>query len=114
MGALIRVQNKGQVTIPTRVRSLAGISEGDLVEASFQRGKIILTPKIVIDRSKFAAADDEYTPEQRRTIDARLAHSAEDIKRGRTYGPFKTADEAIKFLRKEIKARKPRRKTSKP
>lgn len=40
-----------------------------------------------------AAADVEYTPEQRRVIDARLAKSDEDIKHGRVYGPFNTAEE---------------------
>ena len=114
MSTLVKVQHKGQVTIPTRLRTRAGLSEGDLVEASFRRGKIILTPKVVIDRSQFPTADDEYTPAQRRALDARLAESTEDIKTGRTYGPFNTAEEAVKFLRKEIRARKAgRRKTSK-
>lgn len=81
MGALVKVQHKGQVTIPTRLRTRAGISEGDLVEASFHRGKIILTPKLPVDRSQFPTADDEYTPAQRRAIDARLAESEEDLKR---------------------------------
>jgi hypothetical protein len=40
------------------------------VEFSFERGKIVITPKVVIDRSKFPTADDEYTPAQRRAIDA--------------------------------------------
>jgi AbrB family looped-hinge helix DNA binding protein len=111
MSTIVRVQKKGQVTLPTRLRSQAGITDGDLVEARFQRGKIILTPKVVIDRSKFPTADDEYTPAQRRVIDARLVESAEDVKKGRTYGPFDTANEAIKFLHKEIKARKSKRKT---
>jgi hypothetical protein len=43
-------------------------------------------------------ADDEYTPEQRRLIDARLALSKDDFKNGRTYGPFETASEMIDFL----------------
>ena len=33
-----------------------------MVEASLQRGKIVLTPKMVIDRSKFSTADNDYTP----------------------------------------------------
>ncbi len=103
MSTLVRVQHKGQVTIPTRLRRQAGISEGHLIEASFRRGKIILTPKLVIDRSQFPTADDEYTPEQRRFIDARLAESEDDIKRGRTFGPFHTAAEMIEFLHSHAK-----------
>lgn len=39
----------GQVTISTRLRKQAGIVEGDLVEATFHRGKLLLTPKLVIE-----------------------------------------------------------------
>ena len=45
--------------------------------------KIVITPQLMIDHSKFPSADGEYTPAQRRVIDARLAKSDEDIKLGR-------------------------------
>jgi AbrB family looped-hinge helix DNA binding protein len=112
MSTLVKVQHKGQVTIPTRLRRQAGISEGDLVEASFHRGKIVLAPKLVIDRPKFPTADDEYTPEQRRIIDARLAEAEEDFKAGRSYGPFGTHKEFIASLHRE--AKKLRAKRTKP
>lgn len=64
-----------------------------------QRGKIVLTPKLVVDRSKSPNADDEYTPSQRRIIDARLDESEEDLKRGRTAGPFNSAGEMIAYMR---------------
>jgi AbrB family looped-hinge helix DNA binding protein len=105
MSTIVRVQHKGQVTIPTRLRTQAGIAEGDFVEATFHRGKIVLTPKMVIDRSEFPNADDEYTPAQRRTIDARLAKGLADVKKGRTVGPFNTADEMIASMRQELKKR---------
>ena len=103
MTTLVKVHRKGQMTLPSRLRAAIGVAEGDLVEASVQHGKIVLTPKLVIDRSKFPNADDEYTPAQRRIIDARLAKSDQDIKRGRTYGPFNTADEMIASLEANIK-----------
>jgi AbrB family looped-hinge helix DNA binding protein len=103
MPTLIKVQDKGQVTIPNRIRSKAGLAKGDLVEAAFERGKIVLTPKTVIDRSKFPSADDDYTPAQRRAIDARLKKSLEEVKRGHTAGPFKTATEMIASLKRELK-----------
>ena len=101
-----KIQNKGQVTIPTTVRRQAGLSKGDLVNFAFQRGKIVITPTLVINRSKFPTADDEYTPEQRRIIDARLAKAEADIKAGRVHGPFGSASEAIDFLHREIRSRK--------
>ena len=55
------------------------------------------------DRSKFPAAGDEYTPKQRRIIDARLAESAQDIRAGRLYGPFETHEEMVQFLHHHTK-----------
>lgn len=101
MTTLVRIHRKGQMTLPTRLRTLAGIAEGDLAEAAFQRGKIVITPKLAIDRSQFPTADDEYTPRQRRIIDARLAKADQDIKHGRVYGPFDTHEEFIAALHKE-------------
>ena len=98
-----KIQNKGQVTIPTAVRRQAGLVKGDLVNFAFQRGKIVITPKLVLDRSTFPTADDEYTPAQRRFIDARLTKALEEVKQGRTAGPFHTADEMIASLKQELK-----------
>lgn len=100
MSTIVRVQKKGQVTLPTRLRSQAGITDGDLIEATFQRGKIILTPKVVIDRLHFPHADDEYTPAQRRIIDARLDKADADIRAGRVSRTFETAEEFIADLHK--------------
>jgi AbrB family looped-hinge helix DNA binding protein len=111
MSSTAKIQHKGQVTIPTRVRNQAGLSTGDLVEFSFLRGKIVITPKVAIDRSQFPNADDEYTPTQRRIIDARLAKSDEDIKAGRVRGPFDTHQEFLAALHKE--AAKPVKKKTK-
>jgi len=103
MNTTARIQHKGQVTIPTSVRRKAGLSKGDLVNFAFLRGKIIITPKLVIDRSRFPNADDEYTPEQRRIIDARLAEGLADIKAGRVYGPFETHEAMMRSLRSQVK-----------
>jgi AbrB family looped-hinge helix DNA binding protein len=108
MTALVKIQRKGQMTLPSRLRSAIGVAEGDLVEASVERGKIVLTPKLVVDRCKPPIADDEYTPAQRRIIDARLAEGLEDIKQGRVHGPFATHKEMMNSLRahgKKAKAR---------
>lgn len=99
MTTLVKIHRKGQMTLPSRLRSALGVTDGDVVEAKLWRGKILITPKTVIDRSQFPNADDEYTPEQRRIIDARLAKSEEDLKNGRTYGPFNTADEMVAHIK---------------
>ena len=107
-----KIQNKGQVTIPTSVRRHAGLSKGDLVNFAFQRGKIVITPKLVIDRSKVSTADDEYTPEQRRIIDARLAKGLADIEAGRTFGPFNSIDEMIAHMKRGLRNNAARRKVT--
>ena len=90
MGTIVKVQRKGQVTIPTRLRAQLGLVDGDLVEASAHRGRIVLTPKIIVDR--------EYTPAQRRIIDARLAKAEADVKAGRVSKPFSNHSEFIADL----------------
>lgn len=100
MSTIVKIQRKGQVTIPTRLRVQVGLVDGDLVEAKAERGKIVLTPKLIVDR--------EYTPAQRRVIDARLAVSLEQAKRGETRGPFETHEEMITFLHREAKRARPK------
>jgi len=103
MTTLVKIHRKGQMTLPSRLRSLAGITEGDLVEATFKQGKIVITPKLVVDRSQFPNADDEYTPAQRRIIDTRLAKADVDIKAGRVSRAFGTHQDLIADLHKEAK-----------
>jgi AbrB family looped-hinge helix DNA binding protein len=107
MTTLVRIQRKGQMTLPSRLRSAIGVAEGDLVEASVQSGKIVLTPKLVIDPT-----DDRYTPAQRRAIDRGIAQSLREYKQGRGFGPFDTHEAFIASLHKEaakLRAKKTRR-----
>jgi len=76
----VTVGNKSALVVPPGVRRRAGLKHGDRVEFRVS-GSVI---KIV----QLPSADVEYTPAQRRFIDARLAESAEDLNRGRTFGPF--------------------------
>ena len=36
MNALVKIHRKGQMTLPSRLRTAVGVAEGDLVEASYQ------------------------------------------------------------------------------
>jgi AbrB family looped-hinge helix DNA binding protein len=103
MNATAKIQHKGQVTIPTSVRRLAGLSKGDLVNFAFQRGKIIITPRVAIDRSQFPNADDEYTPAQRKAINRGIAQSEKEYKQGKGLGPFDSHAEFIASLHKAVK-----------
>jgi bifunctional DNA-binding transcriptional regulator/antitoxin component of YhaV-PrlF toxin-antitoxin module len=89
--SLVKLKTRGEVTLPSALRERAGLSVGDLGEARFEKGKITLTPKSLIDR--------------------RIEEGLEDIRRGRTYGPFDTADQMIESLQRNMKERAKAKKT---
>ncbi len=109
MSSIVKIQDKGQVTIPTHLRTQAGLAKGDLVEAAFERGRIVLTPKAVINRTPAPAADLEYTAAQRRAIDRGIAQSMKEYQKGRGIGPFHSHEEFIAALE-----RKPGKRPRKP
>jgi AbrB family looped-hinge helix DNA binding protein len=109
MTTLVRIQRKGQMTLPSRLRSAIGVAEGDLVEASVQSGKIVLTPKLVINRSKFPPTDDRFTSAQRRAIDRGIAQSLKEYKQGGGFGPFDTHEAFIASLHKESAKPRPKK-----
>lgn len=94
----VTVKNKTPLVVPPAVRRRAGLAGRSQLEIRANGGVITIT-------AKPPAADDEYTPEQRRIIDARLAESADDLKKGRTFGPFNTAEEMIASMKKQLKKR---------
>ena len=76
-----------------------------MVEFTYQGGKIVITPKVVIDRRGFPNADEEYTAEQRRSVDAQLAEGLADIKAGRVHS-FASSADASRFLEAAATKRK--------
>ncbi len=92
--------------LPPSVRRKAGFRAGDQVEIKASGSIVTIIPKV-------PTADDEYTPEQRRVIDARLAKAEEDIKARRLHGPFDSHEAMIEFLHNQRKARHKTSKLSK-
>ena len=76
------------LVVPPALQRRAGLNTADKLEFRAVPGAITIT------------AIDEYTPEQRRFINARLAKA----KKSPTHGPF-TAAQATLFLKNELKAR---------
>lgn len=99
----VTVDHKYQVLLPPAVRTRAGVRVGDHLEARYAKGKFILTPKTA------RIEEDEYTPAQRRSIDAGIAQGMEDFKTGRFHGPFDTADQAIAYIKKTLRQRAARK-----
>ena len=92
----VTVKNKTPLVVPPAVRRRAGLKSGQEIELKVSGGVISI-------RRKLPSADDEYTPEQRRIVDAQLAEGLADIKTGRVHGPFSTHKEFIASLHKEAK-----------
>jgi bifunctional DNA-binding transcriptional regulator/antitoxin component of YhaV-PrlF toxin-antitoxin module len=82
----VAVKTKFEIVIPLRIRKQVGVDVGDLLEARVERGKITYTPKKLIDRD--------------------LAEGLDDLKRGRTHGPYASAEEAIVALEPRAQCRR--------
>jgi len=108
--SLVKIQRKGQMTLPTRVRAAMGLTDGDLVDVKVSGRRIVITPTLVIDRSKFPTADDDYTPAQRRIVEAQLAEGLADIRKGRVSPKFNTVDEMLASLKAGHKTKAPRQR----
>ncbi len=95
MTVAVKNNNRTPLVVPPAVRRKAGFKSGEELEFKASGGVITIVPKL-------PSADDKYTPEQRRVIDARLAKADEDIKAGRVYGPFNTAGEMAASIEARI------------
>ena len=91
--ALVTVNTKYQVTLPSSVRRRARLAVGDLLEARVEGKKITLTPKNVIDHE--------------------LGLALQDVKKGRVSPTFTTAAEGIRWLNAEAKKSKNRKRAKK-
>ena len=104
MTATLKVQPKGQVTIPLTMWNEAGLATGALLKATARRGSIVLTSKAV-------APNDEHSRAQRRFINRRLAKGLQDIRRGRLRGPFDTVEDLVVSMEDDVKRIRAARKT---
>lgn len=82
--ATVKLGVSRQVVIPKKLHDRLGLKPGDYLEVEEQQGKVVMTPKTLVDRRVQTAFEE----------------SVEDFKSGRYSGPFDTADEAIESLHK--------------
>jgi hypothetical protein len=92
--------NKAPLVVPPAVRRRARFRSGQELEFRASGGVIAIVPKL-------PTADDEYTPAQRRAIDAEL----KEAEKGPFYGPFDTMDEMIVQLKGRLAKPKRVKKT---
>ncbi len=97
----VTLKKKADLVVPASIRRRAGLRSGDQVEFKVSGGVINIIPKL-------PAADDEYTPAQRRAIDARL----ETAREGPYYGPFDSAEQMLASMKgKKRKRARPKRRS---
>jgi AbrB family looped-hinge helix DNA binding protein len=76
-----------QIVIPKKFYDALGLAAGDYLEVEIvEGGKFLVTPKELLNKPP--------------DIDARLAEAEADVQAGRVKGPFATAQEAVRTLRK--------------
>lgn len=75
--SIVRLKQKGQLTIPATIRTALRLTEGDMLEARVAKGSIVLSPKTLVDRR----------------IDAAITKGLNDARAGRTTPPFATVDD---------------------
>jgi AbrB family looped-hinge helix DNA binding protein len=102
MTSIVKLQKKGQLTIPNQMREEIGLAEGDYIQVASRGGKITLELAHVVT----STAAEELTRAQKRQLDARLAEGLADVKAGRVHGPFASAKEASAYIERVIKERK--------
>ena len=90
----VTVKNRSNLIVPTEVQRRAGYKAGDRLEFRVSGSVVTIVPEP-------PAADEEYTPAQRRTIDRSIAQSEKEYKQGRSFGPFASHTEFLASLHKE-------------
>lgn len=74
---LIQVREKAQITIPSRIRKELGIKKGDYLEIIKEDNKIVIIPKILVDKVSInlSAKGGEM-----------LKEAIDDVKKGKVKG----------------------------
>ena len=78
----VKVGASRQVAIPKKIHEALHLQTGDYLEVELIKGKLVLTPKTLVDRH----------------LEERLSEALEDVKQGRVYGPFRNAKETVHSL----------------
>lgn len=88
---LVQVREKAQITIPSKIRKALDIKEGDYLEAKVEDNKIVLIPKILLDKAEAVTLSKKG--------EEMLKEALEDVKKGKVK-EFKNVEELIDDLHK--------------
>ena len=88
---LVQVREKAQITLPSKIRKALGIKEGDYLEAEVEDNKIVLVPKILIDKAEAVTLSKKG--------EEMLKEALEDVKKG-SVKKFNSVEQLIDDLHK--------------
>lgn len=81
----VKIGTSRQVVIPKKLHDELGLAAGDYLEVELHRGRLVMTPKALIEKG--------------------LAEGLDDIRKGRIHGPFRSARALIRSLHASRKAK---------
>lgn len=96
---LVRVTRNGQVTLPATARRRLQVEEGDYMEVRVTEDSIILTPKVLIDKSQAYFWTPEWQAAER--------EASADIAEGRVE-EFDNVDELLSSLKETRRSYQPK------
>ncbi|HUY39344.1 MAG TPA: AbrB/MazE/SpoVT family DNA-binding domain-containing protein [Candidatus Binataceae bacterium] len=73
-----------QVIIPKKIHDRLGLRAGDYLEVELNDDKLLITPKALVEK--------------------RLAEALADVKDGRVHGPYRSAKDMLRSLRRGQKS----------
>ena len=76
--SLVKVKDKFQVTIPTKIRKQARLGVGDVLEVVVHNKAILLKPKALVDRD---------------VAETGIREGLRDYRKGKVTGPFRSVKE---------------------
>jgi antitoxin MazE len=89
--ALLKVKKNFQITIPTTLRKMLKITEGDYLEVERQNNELVLKPVKVIRPDQAYFYSKEWQEGETK--------ADENIKKGEVLGPFSKVKERLKALK---------------
>lgn len=87
---MTKLGTTGQITIPKQIREALHLKPGDLLHVALDDGRILLIPESAIDPDQAWFWTEEWQKGER--------EADEDIRAGRTYGPFDSVEEMRKHF----------------
>ncbi len=80
----VKIGVSRQVVIPKKIHEKLGLAPGDYLEVELKDGKVVFTPKTLVDRALETALDEALA----------------DVKAGRVSKPFRSAKALVRDLKR--------------